>query len=482
VSDAEFSPDADEERMLKDDGIRRGRVRRTAPLAALTARTAGEAIVVGLRSKLTGADSSEFHVRTAERYTELLGSSKGALMKAGQMLSFVSLGPVVGEEFQSIYQTALTRLRDDAPPMAPELARSVLERELGRRTESAFAEFEWEPLAAASIGQVHAARLPDGRAVAVKIQYPGVADAIKADLKNNELLGTFLGLMVGLSPRKISFDIRGAAREMSVRITEELDYRLEATNQMEFADLYRGHPFIHVPEVIGELCSERVLTQELAQGKTWSEALTAEQGRRNSWAEAIWRFVFGAYHRIHVFYADPHPGNYLFHDDGSVTFLDFGCVKRFRRDQAEIMETIVRECLRGDVLATWKAAVESGIFSSSGDVSPQEVSDYFREPFEMYWAEQPFTVTPEYVAAFIERRFSATGPSGNAFRHAVAPPEYTMISRVEMGAMSVIAELRATNDWGSIAAEHYENAPAGTAMGKVESEFFADREAASSHA
>ena len=137
----------------KSDGIGRGRLRRTAPLAALSARTAGEAVVVGLRSKFMGKDSTEFHVRTAERYAELLGSSKGALMKAGQMLSFMSLGPAVGKDFQSTYQAALTRLRNDAPPMAPELAREVLERELGRPTESAFAKFDWEPLAAASIAR-----------------------------------------------------------------------------------------------------------------------------------------------------------------------------------------------------------------------------------------------------------------------------------------------------------------------------------------
>jgi predicted unusual protein kinase regulating ubiquinone biosynthesis (AarF/ABC1/UbiB family) len=316
----------------------------------------------------------------------------------------------------------------------------------------------------------------------VKIQYPGVADAIKADLKNNELLGTFMGLIGGLSPRKMELDFRGMAQEMSVRIIEELDYRLEAANQAEFADLYRGHPFIHIPEVIGELCTDRVLTQELAQGKSWSEALTSEQGLRNSWGEAINRFVYGTYQRFYLFNADPHPGNYLFHDDGSVGFLDFGCVKRFRRDQVEMMNLIVRECLRDDVLATWKAAVEIGFFSSSGDVTPQEVFDYFRQPYEMYWAEQPFTVTPEYVAAFIERRFSPTGPSGNAYRHAVASPEYTMTSRIEIGAMSVIAELRATNDWGSIAAERLENGPPLTEMGKLECEFFKGHQAASNHA
>ena len=135
MSDAEVPPDT-ADAIRKGDGIGRGRLRRTAPLVGLTARTAGEAVVVGLRRKLTGSDTTEFHIRTAERYAELLGHSKGALMKAGQMLSFVSASPAVPAEFQSIYQSALTRLRDEAPPMAPELARAALERELGQRTES----------------------------------------------------------------------------------------------------------------------------------------------------------------------------------------------------------------------------------------------------------------------------------------------------------------------------------------------------------
>ncbi len=482
MSDAELPQDAGDHPRLRGDGIRGGRVRRAAPLAALTARTAGEAVVVGLRGKLTGADSTEFHVRTAERYTELLGRSKGALMKAGQMLSFVSSSPAIPAEFQSIYQSALTRLRDDAPPMAPELARSVLERELGRRTESVFAELEWEPLAAASIGQVHAAKLHDGRAVAVKVQYPGVADAIQADLKNNELLATFLGLMLAFSPRKMSFDIRGAGREITARITEELDYRREAANQAEFADLYRGHPFIHIPEVIGELSTDRVLTQELVQGKTWSEALAAGQELRDQWAEAIYRFIYATKFRFYLLNADPHPGNYIFHDDGSVSFLDFGCVKRFKREQIETMTTIGRACFRGDVLGTWHASVEGGFFRSSDPVTPEEVFAYWREPWEMWWAEQPFTVTPEYVTRWIERKFSPTGPSANAFRHVTASPDYTIMSRVEMGTASLIAELRATNYWGSMVAESAEGAPPFTAMGKLDYAFYADHRAASNHA
>jgi predicted unusual protein kinase regulating ubiquinone biosynthesis (AarF/ABC1/UbiB family) len=481
VFDAGLPPNADEA-LSQDDGITRGRLRRTAPLAALSARTAGEAIVVGLRSKITGADSTEFHIRTAERYAELLGRSKGALMKAGQMLSFVSAGPAVPTEFLSIYQTALARLRDEAPPMAPELARSVLERELRQPTETAFAELDWKPLAAASIGQVHAARLHDGRPVAVKIQYPGVADAIQADLKNNELMTTFLGLMFGLSPRKMSFDIRGAGREITARITEELDYRREAASQAEFASIYRGHPFIHVPEVIAELSTDRVLTQELVQGKPWSDALTAGQELRNQWAEAIHRFVYASNHRFGLLNADPHPGNYIFHDDGSVSFLDFGCVKRFGREQVEMMNAIGRACLRGDVLGTWQASVEAGFWRSSDPIAPEEVFAYWREPWEMLWAQQPFTVTPEYVSRWIERKFSPTGPSANAFRYITASPDYTIMARIEMAEASVIADLQASGYWGSIGAEFFEGGPPITDMGKLDHAFFAERQAASGHA
>lgn len=477
VSDAGSSADPGDA-PAPGDGIARGRLRRTVPLAALSARTAGEAVGVGLRSKLTGADSSEFHLRTAERYAELLGHSKGALMKAGQMLSFAC--PAVPSEFR----TAFTRLRSNAPPMAPETARMVLERELGRCAESAFGEFDWEPLAAASVGQVHAARLHDGRAVAVKIQYPGAADAIHADLKNTELLATFLSLINGgMHAGRLTFDLRGGARELSIRIAEELDYRLEAANQAEFAEYYRGHPFIHVPAVIAELCTGRVLTQELVRGRSWSDALTAGQDLRDSWAEAIHRFVYRAFDsankRLPLFNADPHPGNYLFHDDGSVSFLDFGCVKRFHHDHLAMMGVIVRECFRNDVLGTWRACVEAGFWRSSDPVTPEEAFAYWREDWAMLWAEQRFVVTPEYVARRIERRCSPTGPSGNAFRHIRVSPEYTLMSRIETGEASVIAQLNAGNHWGSISAECLENAAPLTAMGKLEHAFFEERRAAS---
>ncbi|HEY4917985.1 MAG TPA: AarF/ABC1/UbiB kinase family protein [Solirubrobacteraceae bacterium] len=465
------------------DSISRGRLRRSIPLAALSARTAGEATVVGVRGKLTGADNTEFHLRTAERYAELLGRSKGALMKAGQMLSFAFVCPTVPAEFRSIYHTALARLRDEAPPMEGELARAVLERELGSQTESVFAEFDWKPLASASIGQVHAARLHDGREVAVKIQYPGVAEAIDSDLENTELLATFLSVFVGgLSPWRLGFDLRGMAREISVRIREELDYRLEAATQAEFAAHYRGHPFIHVPEVIGELCSDRVLTQELVRGCGWSTALDAEQRLRDRWAEAIFRFVYGANVRFRLLHADPHPGNYRFHEDGSVSFLDFGCVKRFRREHIYAMGTIGNECVHGDVLGTWRACVEAEFLRSSAPVSPEEVFAYWRGLLEMFWGEQPLAFTPEHAASMAEHVFSPRGPAAKVLRHSTPSPEYTVMTRIELGVASLVAHLHARNYWESIAAEFYEGKEPFTEMGKREHAFFAEQEAASDYA
>ncbi len=480
MSFAGFPPDADDT-PAKGEGLSHGRLRRGAPLAALSARTASEAFMVGLRSKLTGADSEKFHMRAAERYAELLGRSKGALMKAGQTISFVSVAPAVPEEFQSIYQTALKRLRDNAPPMAPELVRVVLERELGQRTESAFAWFNWEPLGAASIGQVHAGQLHDGRTVAVKIQYPGARDAIEADLKNGELLATFFGFVLGLSARKTTFDLRGVARELGVRIAEELDYRLEAANQAEFADIYRGHPFIHVPEVIAELCTDRVLTQELVQGKSWSEALTCSQELRNSWAETIYRFVYATNMRFCMFNADPHPGNYLFHDDGSVSFLDFGCVKRFEREQVDVIIAVGRACMRGDVLGTWRACVEGGFCRSTDPVTAEEVYEFWRGPWELFWAEQPFTVTPEHAARWIEHKYSPTGPAANAFRYFTVSPEYATMGRIELSAASLIAELYPTNHWRSMAAEFFEGAAPLTPLGKLDHAFFEDYQTATNY-
>src|SRR5437764_461239 len=310
--------------------IPQGRLRRTAPLAAMSARAAGEGVVDVLRRRLKGerGASLEFHLRNAERYADALSRSKGLLMKVGQILSFVDTSAVLEGQYGEVYRAAFASLQADAEPMEPVLVAAVIESELGRPPEELFAEFSAKPIAAASIGQVHAARLHDGPEVAVKVQYPGVADAMRDDLDNTELLFTFLKIAKGVVPQLKNMDVRAIADEVVERIGEELDYGTELANQAEFADHYRGHPFARVPEVFPELSSDRVLTMEMVHGRRWNAIDDADQALRDRWGEVVDRFFFGSISRFAMFNADPHPGNYLFHDDGTVTFLDFGCVKR----------------------------------------------------------------------------------------------------------------------------------------------------------
>src|SRR3954447_5505358 len=276
--------------------IPQGRLRRTAPLAALSARAAGEGVVDVLRRRLKGERGAglEFHLRNAERYADVLSRSKGVLMKVGQILSFVDTSAVLEGPYGEVYRAALASLQSDAEPMEPVLVAAVIESELGRGPEELFAEFSPAPIAAASIGQVHTARLHDGTEVAVKVQYPGVADAIRDDLANTELLFTFIKIAKGVVPQYRNFDVRAIADEIAERFTEELDYRTELANQAEFAEHYRGHPFIRVPEVFPELSTSRVLTMEMVHGRRWDETRDADQALRDRWGQAIYRFFFGS--------------------------------------------------------------------------------------------------------------------------------------------------------------------------------------------
>jgi predicted unusual protein kinase regulating ubiquinone biosynthesis (AarF/ABC1/UbiB family) len=447
-------------------------VRRPAQLLGLTARTACEAAVLKLRGRFTGVDATEFHARTAERYGQLLGNSKGMLMKVGQMLSFAPANLLAAPEHLAIYQEVLARLCADAPVMEPGLARDLLERELGP-LERCFADFDREPFAAASIGQVHAAKLHDGRDVAVKIQYPEAFDVIDADLKNTELLATCIKLFQsGVSLRGSKTDVGGMAREVRLRVAEELDYRREASSQAEFWRFYRGHPFIHIPEVVSEFCTGRVLCQEFVEGLSWAEALTASQRLRDRWAEAIVRFVHGSAHRFSVFHADPNPGNYVFHEDGSVSFLDFGCVKRFTREQVEYKTIIGAPCFNGDALGTWQACVQVGMLREYDPVTPEEVLAYWRGYMEAFLSDTPTTMTPASAAEWMTRCFSVRGPSGNVIRHFTMQPTYTLLGRIEIGTTSLVAQLRACIDWRSIGAEYVLNAPPLTEMGKLDRAFF----------
>jgi predicted unusual protein kinase regulating ubiquinone biosynthesis (AarF/ABC1/UbiB family) len=456
------------------DGIPEGRLRRVAPVAGLAARTAGESVISSLRRHRD--QEPEEYAHRAERYAEVLGRSKGALMKAGQLLAYVPFGSAVPAENRALYQTAMSRLLADAPPMAPRLASEVIEAELGAPPETLFAEFSRRPLAAASIGQVHSARLHDGRKVAVKVQYPGAGAAIAADLKNTELIAVFIQLLRSFVPGLTRSDPRAFAAEITARISEELDYRVEASNQMLFAAAYRGHPFFHVPEVVEDLSTRRVLTQELSEGMSWPEALLCDQALRDQWSESIFRFVFGSIQHLKAFNADPHPGNYHFHEDGSVTFLDFGCVKHLSDTQAAGITEIIRSVLRQDAGHLWNVYAGLGVsFDGRNRPTPEEFLAWYSGTvlFGVSRQPQPFTITPEFVARLIEHEFSPTGPSRDIVRSINTPGDFAFITRIDMGLMSVLAELRATADWLEIQNEQAFGAAPATPIGEADAAFWA---------
>jgi predicted unusual protein kinase regulating ubiquinone biosynthesis (AarF/ABC1/UbiB family) len=423
-----------------DNSVPRGRIRRTMPLAGFTARAAGGRVVAGLRAK-SGQDGAveRFHERTAERYAELLGHSKGVLMKAGQILSMVDARALGTGGFWP-YQKALARLQSDAPPMHPTLVRKVLRDELGSAVEH-FAEFDDEPMAAASVGQVHRAVLRDGREVAVKIQYPGVAQAIRDDLANTELLATFLRFATAASG--IKADIRTLAHEAAARIGEEVDYRHEAAMITKFSELYRGHPFIRIPEVVPEPSSDRVLTMTYLDGMDWAAAQRADQDLKNSWAEAIARFINGNYRHANVVNADPHPGNYVFNTDGSVGFLDFGCVQNFPEEQRRLWVAGMRAYIEDRKEDSHGLMIQMGMLTADSALSAEDLQRWLTDTSPELHAPQPVTYTADGTARTISGMFDIRD-SNHPAAQLNLPPALVFISRMQLAWSSVAAGLAAT--------------------------------------
>ena len=445
------------------------RAARTLALARIGGSAGAGFAAHRVRTALAGDDevrkaelAAAFELRTAEQVAEALGGMKGALMKVGQMASYLDQG------LPQPVRDALAQLQADAPPMAAPLARSTIEADLGRPLRDLFADFDDDPLASASIGQVHRAVLHDGRAVAVKVQYPGVDDAIKADLANAGVLFHAVGMLFpGLEPGPIVDEIRS-------RVVEELDYEQEARNQQLFVDAYADHPFIHVPAVVHDRSSRRVLTTELASGARFDEARTWSQAERDLAGEAIFRFVFRSLYRLRAFNGDPHPGNYLFRPGGQVVFLDFGLVKHFEPAEVEVFSQMIRAMVLDRDVAAFRRVIESvGLLPPGAPFDDQLVEDYFGHFYEFVLDRGPVTMTREYASESVRRIFDSSGEYGELMRMANLPPSFVIIQRINMGLYAVLAELGATADWRSIAEELWPwvGAPPSTPLGEAEAEW-----------
>src|SRR6478736_7102757 len=318
---------------MAKDPIPTSRLRRSATVGRLAAgqavRQAGTRAANLTRSEEAAERAlAKRQLETAEQIVAALGTMKGAAMKLGQVMSFLDVG-LVPPEYREQFQAKLAELRDAAPKVAFKDMKKVIEQEYGEKIEDVFETFDPVPVAAASIGQVYRARLEDGRDVAVKVQYPGVGAAVRADMQN---LGMILRLMKSIAP---GLDPKSMADEIRSRIEEELDYELEAQNQRTLARLYRGHPFVVIPDVVTSLSRERVIVSEFVSGRGFEEMKQLPDDERDRIAEIIFRFYFGCMYRHHQFSGDPHPGNCMLLDDGKMAFLDFGLFKRIPASVAE---------------------------------------------------------------------------------------------------------------------------------------------------
>ena len=295
---------------MAEDKIPKGRIRRSAKLGsalgAQATRYAGtKAANVARSGERAERQLEARHLETAVKMASTLGEMKGAAMKLGQLASFIDT-EFLPPEYAELYQEELAKLRTSAPAMPWEKVGKVLEEEYrGEPLDELFAEIEQEAFAAASIGQVHRAELHDGRAVAVKIQYPGVAEALESDLRN---VGMIMRLARAIAP---GLDAKAVAEELRLRVMEELDYEYEAQSQRTFARAYRDHPFIYVPDVLTRLSRRRVLVTEYVEGLGFEDVKLLPQADRDRFGEIVFRFSFGSIYHLQQFNADPHPGNYI---------------------------------------------------------------------------------------------------------------------------------------------------------------------------
>ena len=443
---------------------------RTAKIGGLAAgqaiRQAGTRAANVARSKERGDAALERRqIEAAEQIVAALGTMKGAAMKLGQVMSFLDVG-LVPEEYRDEFQRKLAALRDAAPTVTFKEMRKVIEAELDDPIDEVFETFDEEPIAAASIGQVYRARLQDGRDVAVKVQYPGVAAAVRADMQN---LGLILRLAKRIAP---GMDPQAIGREISERIEEELDYELEAQNQRTLARIFRNHPFIVVPPVVTSLSRERVLVSEYVEGTGFEDLKTYSQEDRDRIGEILFRFYFGCLYRHGQFSGDPHPGNSRLMNDGRMAFFDFGLFKRMPPGAVELEMSVARAIIEGDSATIMRLGTEVGFFPEPEKFDPERVLAHFRAATSWYTVDHEVELTPEYATQVLIDMSDPRSEYFGQLRHESAPPDHIFGRRMEVLTLAVLSQLHATGNFHRIAREwFYDDEPA-TELGRQEAAFY----------
>src|SRR5450759_3861670 len=397
----------------ENEKIPTSRVRRTATVATLAAGEAVKQFGTRAANVTRGEEASEEamarrQLETAKQIVAVLGTMKGAAMKLGQVMSFLDVG-LVAEEHREEFQRELAKLRDAAPTVSFKQMKRVIEEDLEEPISEVFASFDEEPIAAASIGQVYRATLKKtGRDVAVKVQYPGVAVAVRADLQNLDMI---MRLLKRMAP---GMDVKAITEEIKERIVEELDYELEAQNQRSLARIFAGHPFIVVPEVVSGLSRERVLVSDYVVGVGFEELKTRTQGERDRIGEIVFRFFLGCLYRHRQFSGDPHPGNFLLLADGRVAFLDFGLFKRMETEPVELELACQRAVVEGDAASLHALLARSGFLPEPERVNPDHLLAFIRDAIWWYTtADEAVQLTPEIATQVM---IESSDPRSSHFR------------------------------------------------------------------
>jgi predicted unusual protein kinase regulating ubiquinone biosynthesis (AarF/ABC1/UbiB family) len=468
----------DEDSTAEAKKLPTGRVARTARVGGLVTgqgvRWAGMRAANRVRTPERAAAAE--NERTAALVSELveqLGRMRGAAMKVGQVISMVEFDGLA-EEQQDELQRKLATLRDGIPPVPFGRLEKLMRKELGAPLARVFSDFDERAFAAASIGQVHRARTLEGDEVVVKVQYPGVAEAVETDLRNAMLL---LPLVKRLAP---GLDAKALATELRERISEELDYELEAQNQRRIERLMRGHPFMVVPRVYTDLSTRRLLVSEYIEGERFEAVRRADETERDRYGEIVFRFFFGVLYREHIALGDPHPGNYLLRPDCTVAFLDFGLLRDI--DPARVAtERAIARAVRGRQAGDLKAGLIAGGYL------PGDRADAVDDDFAL----RLMRMATKWYAVPGERRFSPgqerrddgeerDGRQDRAgartqVNQFTLPPDAILIRRMHALVGIVLQQLRAGADWGAIAGEYLHNEPPATPLGQTEADFLARR-------
>ena len=450
----------------EDNSIPSGRIRRTAEVGSVVgsqgARYAGTRAANIARSPEHASEALEQrHLEAADRMVETLGRMKGAAMKVGQLASFIDT-EFLPPEYRELYQEKLATLRSTAPPMPWDKVRSVMDEEWVEPVEELFENVEHEAAAAASIGQVHRAVLPDGRRVAVKIQYPGVARAIASDMQN---AGLILRMAKALAP---GLDAGAAAAELKERVMEELDYELEAQSQRAFARGYRDHPFIFVPDVVTRLSTERILVSEWVDGVGFEEVRELPQDERDRFGEIVYRFCFGSIYHLQHFNADAHPGNYLLLPDGRVGFLDFGMTKQLDSDQIELEIAALKAVFDDDPEGLRVALHDLGFLNQPRKVDAELLMEHVRAIGGWYMEDREVTIDSARVMEAIAAVSDPRSSFYRLMRRENLPANELMGRRMESGVLAVLGQLNATRNWHRIGREWWFGDPPATELGRRE--------------